>query len=171
MDQASELIFPALNLPMRQHRHQIQVWDAFRKRWVKAGPEEWVRQHAAHYLIQDLGYPATRLLVEHQAGQGRHSRRYDLMVLGRDLAPLILMECKAPSEKLDDEVWWQTLCYQQQKPAIFLVITNGLQMKIRLATERGWESVEGLPSRAAWEANGEASLSGKFSGTGAWPGL
>lgn len=157
MDQAPQLIFPAVNLPMRQHRNQIQVWDSFRKKWVKSGPEEWVRQHAAHYISNDLGYPATRLMLEHRIGQGRSSRRYDLMVLGRDRAPLILVECKAPTEKLDEEVWWQALCYQHQRPARFLMITNGLQVKIRMGSERGWEPVEGLPSRIDWEATGEAN--------------
>lgn len=152
MDQALELIFPAVNLPMRWHGDQMQVWDAFRKKWIKAGSEEWVRQHLAHYLCNNLGYPAIRLLLEHKLDKGRHSRRYDLVVLGCDLTPLMLVECKAPTEKLGDEVWWQALCYQQQWAAVFLVITNGLEMKIQMRSESGWEPVAGLPTRDEWES-------------------
>lgn len=152
MDQPSELIFPAVNLPMRRNRGQMQVWDAFRKKWVKAGPEEWVRQHLAHYLCGNLGYPAIRLLLEHRVQVGRHSRRYDLVVLGRDLAPMMLVECKAPTEKLDEEVWWQALCYDQHQAADFLVITNGLEMQIRMRRAGGWQVVLGLPSRSEWES-------------------
>ncbi len=152
MDQEPQLIFPAVNLPMRRHRNQIQVWDAFRKKWVKAGPEEWVRQHLAYFMCKDLGYPTTRLLVEHKVEEGRRSRRYDLVVLGRDMAPLILVECKAPAERLDDEVWWQAMCYHQHMAAVFVVITNGLELKIRMGTENGWVPVVKLPSRAEWEA-------------------
>jgi hypothetical protein len=153
MDRASELIFPAVNLPMRRHRNQMQVWDAFRKKWVKAGPEEWVRQHLAHYLCEILGYPTIRVLMEHKVQMGRHSRRFDLVVLGRDLTPMMLVECKAPAEKLDDEVWWQALCYNQHIAADFVVITNGLEMQIRMRSANGWQVVLGLPARAEWESD------------------
>jgi hypothetical protein len=153
MEHAPSLIFPAVNLAMRQQGNQMQVWDAFRKKWILLGPEEWVRQHLAHFVCSTLGYPSVRLLLEHQLHHGKHSRRYDLVLLSRDLRPLMLVECKSPSEQLNEDVWWQVHCYNQELTAIFLVITNGLEMKIRMRTGHGWQSVENLPSRAEWEKN------------------
>ena len=30
----------------------LEIWDELRRKYVVLTPEEWVRQHVAHYLMQ-----------------------------------------------------------------------------------------------------------------------
>ena len=55
---------PQLNLPSFDSRLRLspttrleEIWDTQRRRWVRLPPEEWVRQHFVHFLIQHKGYP------------------------------------------------------------------------------------------------------------------
>ena len=100
-------LFPEVALLRRWHQEREEVWDAFRRRWLVLGPEEWVRQHLAHYLVNHLGYPKNRLVIEKRVAGGVDSTRMDLLVIGKEGEPLVLVECKSPNTMLSEEVWWQ----------------------------------------------------------------
>ena len=94
-----------LNLPPFDHRLQQQagsttIFDAIRKKYVVLTPEEWVRQHFVHYLIQHLRYPRTLISVEAGLRYNRMLRRSDLVVYGRDGTPFMVVECKATTVPL-----------------------------------------------------------------------
>ena len=53
-----------LNLPPYQARvkevnGRKQIFDILRRKYVALTPEEWVRQHFIHYLIEHKDYPIT----------------------------------------------------------------------------------------------------------------
>ena len=59
----------ALNLPsfeanITNVNNQAQIFDILRRRYVALTPEEWVRQHFIHYLIEHKHYPASLLANE-----------------------------------------------------------------------------------------------------------
>ena len=59
----------SLNLPpfeykVKKQNGQIWIFDMIRKRYVVLTPEEWVRQHFIHFLIENKGYPAQLIAVE-----------------------------------------------------------------------------------------------------------
>ena len=99
--------------------NQPLIWDGLRRKHVVLTPEEWVRQHVVHYLINHLGYP--RGLRYNQ----RH-KRTDLLALDSAGKPLLLVECKAPSVAIDAAVARQATTYNQTIGAPLLLLTNGL---------------------------------------------
>lgn len=53
---------PTLNLPPYPYKLSKKegknfIFDELRKKYVALTPEEWVRQHFIHFLIEQKGYP------------------------------------------------------------------------------------------------------------------
>lgn len=124
---------PKLNFPEFDFRFQknekgnLQVFDAIRKKFVDATPEEWVRQHIIHYLITHKQVPASMISVEKQLVLNHTKRRTDIVIFNSHLKPLLIIECKAPQITIDQLTINQALRYniELKVPAIFL--SNGLQ--------------------------------------------
>lgn len=124
--------YPPLNLPaydakVRSIDEQIQIYDAFRKKYFVLTPEEWVRQHFAHYLVDELHYPASRLQLEFQIKYHTKVKRPDIAVLSDDGRTEIIVECKAPDIVLNEDVFLQVSTYHSVLRPRFIVMTNGLQ--------------------------------------------
>ncbi len=147
-------LFPEVELLRRWHQEREEVWDVFRRRWLVLGPEEWVRQQLAHYLVNHLGYPKSRLVIEKRLAGRVDSKRMDLLVIGKEGEPLVLVECKAPQTMLSEEVWWQVSGYEMQIPAPVVAITNGLEMEVRQQSPQGWLTLPGIPPVTAWIQRG-----------------
>jgi hypothetical protein len=87
---------PILNFPALEFRFQknekgnLQVFDIIRKKFVEATPEEWVRQHIIHYLINHKQVPASMISVEKQLLLNNTKRRTDLVVFNSNLKPILL---------------------------------------------------------------------------------
>jgi hypothetical protein len=109
---------------IRENGGVDEIFDLFRKSWVRLTPEEWVRQSLLLFLV-NKGYPASMIGVEKMVRFGERKRRYDAVVFDRSGSPWMLIECKAESEKLDEKVINQLLAYQSQLQAKYLLITNG----------------------------------------------
>jgi hypothetical protein len=103
-----------------------RIWDAARGRFVALTPEEWVRQHFLHYLMQERGFP--RGLLSLEAGVAYHQRkgRYDALWIGRDGKPLLLVECKAPHVHINQETFDQVARYNHRLQAPYVAVTNGI---------------------------------------------
>ena len=109
-----ELNFPAEVAALVRHKHeedQNLLWDPCRKKWLVATPEEWVRQHAICYLHL-LGYSFALIQTESGLRTGFKEKRSDALVY-KNTAPYILVECKAPSVKIDQRVFNQAFNYNQ----------------------------------------------------------
>lgn len=120
-----------LNLPkyeiiVRQEGERQQIFDVLRRRYVALTPEEWVRQHFVHYLIEHKGYPATMLANEVQLQVGDKQLRADTVLYNKDLKPRMIIEYKAPSVAVTQKVFNQVLDYNLLLRADYLVVTNGL---------------------------------------------
>lgn len=122
----------ALNLPPFAHKltqsgEHLLIWDQLRRRNMVCTPEEWVRQHVVHYLIEHLGYPRGLLSLERGHTYNTRRKRTDLHALGPDGQPLLLVECKAASVPLTSAVAMQIATYNQTISAPLLLVTNGVQ--------------------------------------------
>lgn len=100
------------------------IFDPVRKKYVALTPEEWVRQHILHYLLE-RGYPASLIAIERGIAVNGLTRRFDIVVYRRDAQPLILVECKAQEEALDHKVVMQAIAYNLTVQARYLWLTNG----------------------------------------------
>ncbi len=122
-----------LNLPSYDFRQREdeegrpQIYDPFRKRYVRLTPEEWVRQHFARYLCEERGYPCSGMMTEVALKLNRMSRRCDILVYDRKGSPLILVECKAPGVRITEDTFDQAARYNMVFRVSWLIITNGMQ--------------------------------------------
>ena len=102
-----------------------QIFDPIRKKYVERTPEEEVRQGVISSLLEIMEVPATHIAVEQGFKFNGLQYRADIIVYGRDLAPAMLVECKAPSVKLTDSVIDQVVRYNMVLGVTHIMITNG----------------------------------------------
>ena len=63
-------------------------------------PEEWVRQHFAHYLTQHKNYPVSLTALEKQLILNNTKKRTDIVIYNTNGDPEIIVECKAMHIKI-----------------------------------------------------------------------
>lgn len=102
------------------------VFDIIRKKYVVLTPEEWVRQHSLHFLVEEKNYPAGRFLVERQLKVAALDKRVDVAVCDPEGKIQLLVECKAPEVVLNQKVFDQIARYNWEARADILMVTNGL---------------------------------------------
>lgn len=122
----------SLNLPKYNFRFQketntVKIFDSIRKKFVVLQPEEWVRQHWIHYLIQEKNYPASLLGVEVSVNTKLLKQRSDIVAYDTSGKALLIVECKAPSVKISQATFDQIARYNMQLCVPYLVVSNGLQ--------------------------------------------
>jgi hypothetical protein len=121
----------ALNLPPFEYKitksgANYLIFDILRRKQVILTPEEWVRQHFLHYLINTLHYPKSLISIERGTNYNQLRKRTDLCVYDNLGKPHMLIECKAATVPVTQEVVKQVSVYNQTIQAKFVVITNGL---------------------------------------------
>lgn len=121
-----------LNLPpyavkLRECGGRRQIFDVLRRKYVALTPEEWVRQHFVHLLIDSKGYPASLLANEVALTVGNKIVRADSVLYSPTLQPRMIVEYKAPSVPITQKVFDQITAYNLLLHVDYLVVTNGLQ--------------------------------------------
>ena len=89
-------------------------------------PEEWVRQHCVHYLIDHKGYPKSLINVEKELTLNGLRKRYDIVVYNPDGSIYLIVECKAPNIKISQDTFDQIARYNLALNARYLMVTNGI---------------------------------------------
>ncbi len=120
------LNFPYCKFRFKNSENKVQIFDIIRKKFVILQPEEWVRQHLVHYLILSKKYPKSLINVEKQLHINGLKKRYDVVVFNTDGSINILLECKAPEIKIDQNTFNQIARYNLKLNADYLMVTNGL---------------------------------------------
>lgn len=116
--------YPVPSFRTKQENGKDLIFDAFRKRWIQISPEEWVRQNFLQWLLQIKKIPASLIAVEKEIKMGELRKRCDIIVY-KDAAPWMIVECKEMEVKLDESVIKQILNYNISLRVQFLIITNG----------------------------------------------
>lgn len=101
------------------------VWDPLRRKEVAATPEERVRQWFIVQLRETFGVPQHMMMSEVGFKFGAKAYRADILVYGRDGAPLLVVECKRPETALSPAVLEQAMRYNSVLSVRFLAVTNG----------------------------------------------
>ena len=89
-------------------------------------PEEWVRQHCVHYLMNEKNYPISLINVEKELKINDLKKRYDIVVFNPDGSIHLIVECKAPKITIDQTTFDQIARYNLALNATYLMVTNGL---------------------------------------------
>ena len=99
--------------------------DPSRRKAVKAGPEERVRQSTITFLREEIGVPLGLISVEKGLTIASAEYRADIVVHDRNGEPWMIIECKAPHVNLTQATFDQVSRYNLVVGARFLLITNG----------------------------------------------
>ncbi len=102
------------------------IFDPVRKKWLVLQPEELVRQLVVQYLASAKKYPYGRMAIERGFVINERQKRLDLLVYDKEQKPFLLVECKAPSVRLDDRVFEQIAMYNLSFQVSYLMVTNGI---------------------------------------------
>ena len=121
------LNLPKATLTLTRNENVIFVNCLIRKKKMVLTPEEWVRQHYINYLSSHLLYPLSFISVEKELNYFGLKKRWDIVVVNNLLEPIILVECKAPNVKLNDEAHKQVFSYQNKLNCEYIVLSNGIE--------------------------------------------
>ena len=132
------LNLPAYDVRLRGTREKPEIFDFLRRRFVALTPEEWVRQHFTHFLVEHKGYPQALLGNEIELKTGGKRLRCDSILYNKDMSPRMILEYKAPSVALTQKVFNQISTYNFLLHVDYLIVSNGLQHYCcRMYYERG----------------------------------
>ncbi|HET9570094.1 MAG TPA: type I restriction enzyme HsdR N-terminal domain-containing protein [Bacteroidales bacterium] len=121
-----ELNLPAYDHKIRTVNGKNEIFDFLRHKFVALTPEEWVRQHFAHYLIEEKGYPAGRTVLEASIPYNGRKKRCDAVIYDASLQPLVLVELKAPDVAITQKVFDQIAAYNFALHVNYLIVSNGM---------------------------------------------
>ena len=119
-----QLNFPNFSFRFKNSENKISIFDVIRKRFVILQPEEWVRQHCVHYLIENKGYPKSLINIEKELIVNTLRKRYDIVVFNPDGSIHLIVECKSPSITINQNTFDQIAQYNLVLNASYLMITN-----------------------------------------------
>jgi hypothetical protein len=137
------LDFPPAKLRLTRSGSSVRVFCIIRKKQLVLTPEEWVRQHLIHFLINHLNVPIGLIASEMSLDINGLVRRCDVVVFNRNGKPVFLMECKAPEVVLGEQVVHQIAQYNFNLGTNYLLITNGIKHRI-LALDRANGEIKSL---------------------------
>lgn len=121
------LNLPAYQIKLSGTKVHPTIFDVLRRRYVALTPEEWVRQHFIHFLIEHKHYPASLLANEVQLKMADKSMRADSVLYNQHLQPRMIIEYKAPTIQISQKVFDQIMSYNILLHVDYLVVSNGLQ--------------------------------------------
>lgn len=122
-----QLNLPGFEFKSRTVANHLQIFDPVRRKYVALTPEEWVRQHFVHYLIEHRNVPMSHIAIEKSLRVSNLAKRADIVVFKGGMKPVLVVECKAPSVDVNQEVFYQILRYNMTLRVDYLVVTNGLR--------------------------------------------
>jgi hypothetical protein len=121
------LNFPSLSLTVEEDVHgDLSIYDSLRKKYLVLTPEEWVRQHMIHFLIQYHQYPKSLFSLEKGLKYNTMTKRFDVLVHDRVGEPFLLIECKAPNVNLSQKTMEQVCQYNSRIKAQYIGVSNGI---------------------------------------------
>jgi len=121
-----KLNFPKFEFRFKNSENKVSIFDVIRKKFIILQPEEWVRQHCVHYLIENKNYPKSLINVEKELKVNNLRKRYDIVVFNSDGSIYIIVECKSPKIKINQNTFDQIARYNLTLKADYLMVTNGL---------------------------------------------
>lgn len=120
------LNLPGFEYKLRKINDKNYIYDPLRRKYVYLSPEEWVRQHFCHFLIEHKNYPAGRIANECSIRLDSLSKRCDTVIYDAQMQVFMIVEYKAPNIVLNQEVFNQIVAYNWVLRAQYLTVSNGM---------------------------------------------
>ena len=115
------------DLKLQRKGNRLMVFDILRKKMVTLTPEEWVRQHFIHFLINQKGYNASCIANEVSLCLNNTQKRCDTVVYDTNACPIMIVEYKSPHIPITQKVFNQISRYNIKMHVRWLVVSNGIQ--------------------------------------------
>lgn len=121
------LNLPPFNIKVAEREGQTTIYDFLRHRYIRLTPEEWVRQHFTHFLVEHKGYPTALLANEVTIDVNGVARRCDsVLYKAAGGMPRMIIEYKAPHIHITQSVFQQIYSYNSVLRADYLIVSNGI---------------------------------------------
>ncbi len=120
-----QLNLPFYNITLKEENGKHFIFDDIRKKYLSLTPEEWVRQNFIKYLISEKNVPSSLVVIEKGLKLNELSKRADVLIY-KDSSPIVLIECKAPKVKINQDTFDQISRYNLTFKVPYLIVTNGL---------------------------------------------
>jgi len=121
------LNLPTYSFKLKSEGGRNLIFDEIRRRYVALTPEEWVRQNFVMYLTTEKSYPPALIALEKQFKYNGMLKRSDILVYNRRGEPVLMVECKAPGVKVNQEVFNQIALYNLKFNVPYLAVTSGIK--------------------------------------------
>ncbi len=121
------------------------VLCAWRRRYVRLTPEEYVRQTLLHALETQFEYPHALIGVEIPIEVAGLNKRCDAIVYSRQMQPLMLIEFKAETVSLTQQVFDQAAIYNRHLKVPFLMLSNGKDTIVAEVLENEYRFLDHVP--------------------------
>jgi len=123
-----------------------QILCAWRRKYVRFTPEEYVRQSILHALEDNFGYPHGLIGVEVPIEVAGLKKRCDAIVYNQQMQPLMLIEFKADTVQLTQQVFDQAAIYNRHLHVPYLMLSNGKQTIIAKVLDNEYQFLEQIPT-------------------------
>ena len=156
--QLPRLNFPDYEFKLQRssdERQSLKIFDIIRKKYVSLTPEEWVRQHLLHFLVNERKFPQSLVSVEKKLLINNLEKRTDVVIYSSSLKPILLAECKSPKVPLTQAVFDQAARYNMTLNVGYFLITNGLESFICRINHQGqsYAFLEEIPTYEEMKVN------------------
>ena len=121
------LNLPQYEIKIGEKDGKRTIFDFLRRKYVALTPEEWVRQHFTHYIVEHKGYPKGLLGNEIELRIGEKRLRCDSILYNKVAQPQMIIEYKAPSIQIQQKTFDQISAYNLLLKVDYLIVSNGLQ--------------------------------------------
>lgn len=149
----------AHHFPIVRPRDAEKAWfNPVQKIRAADRPEERVRLRMVEFLLREAGFSPNRITTELpiKANRDQTALRADILCFDAFLRPLLLIECKAESIRLDEKVAMQAAKYNSTVKAPYVMVTNGVRDLLFCIREDG--SVEFVDDfRVVFPASAEST--------------
>ena len=131
---------------IRTQNGKQYVLCAWRRRYVRLTPEELVRQTTLQLLVDEFGYPHNLIAVEVPIEVAGIQKRCDAIIYNQHMQPLMLIEFKAPSIHLTQEVFDQAAIYNRKLQVPLLMLCNGRESIVAQVLPTQYQFLEQIPA-------------------------
>ncbi|MDZ4839729.1 MAG: type I restriction enzyme HsdR N-terminal domain-containing protein [Bacteroidota bacterium] len=121
------------------------IYDVIRKIWVKLTPEEFVRQHVIHFLMEIKKVPASYINIE-SSGNKLNKQRTDIRIYNKLGGVWLVVECKSPTIEINNQTQIQATQYAHKYRADYMMLTNGVTIVYAHLNERLYTQLLDIPN-------------------------
>lgn len=130
---------------IRTQNDKQQILCAWRRKYVRLTPEELVRQTTLQLLVDEYNYSHHLIAVEVPIEVAGVQKRCDAIVYSQQMRPLMLIEFKAPSVHLTQEVFDQAAIYNRTLNVPMLMLCNGRESIVAQVLEKQYQFLPAIP--------------------------